>query len=249
VSRASAELLVGGWSWENFNARVVRSTAILSRDYYIISYNPKSPDVVPITWRLDVANKGAQRTESLVPELPLELASVISLTRLAVSTHPQGSYRGHVQAVADPKGEPPPDLIRLNLRKILSSELFARSSRHSRFLRFTVEETLEGRGCDLKQYVLGLEVFDRTESFDPQSDPIVRVGATRVRAKLKAYYDTEGQEDSVLIEFPSGYRPVFRWRQETPKNGQSIWRRVTNAFMTLITGVLLAVRTAKYKLI
>jgi len=159
------------------------------------------------------------------------------------------SYRGHVQAVADPKGEPPPDLIRLNLRKILSSELFARSSRHSRFLRFTVEETLEGRGCDLTQYVLGLEVFDRTESFDPQSDPIVRVGATRVRAKLKAYYDTEGQEDSVLIEFPSGYRPVFRWRQETPKNGQSIWRRVTSVFMTLITGVLLAVRTAKYKLI
>jgi len=145
--------------------------------------------------------------------------------------------------------QPTPDLIRLNLRKILSSEPFLRSWRPSRFLRFTVEETLEGRGCDLTQYVLGLEVFDRKESFDPQADPIVRVGATRVRAKLKAYYDTEGREDSVLIEFPSGYRPVFRWRQETATNGQPIWRRVTRAFVALITGVLLAVRTVHHKFI
>src|SRR5262249_18235183 len=135
--------------------------------------------------------------------------------RLAVS------HRGeNMQYTA--KGEPSPDLIRLNLCKIVSSELFARSSRQSRFLLFTVEETLEGRGCDLNQYVLCVENFDRTEYFDHQSDPIVRVAAMRIRAKLKAYYDTEGQEDSVLIEFPGGYRPVFRWRRKP--------RRTTSPF-------------------
>ncbi len=174
-------------------------------------------------------------TDPLVPEL-------ISPAKPARAKHTQGAYLGQVQPVADSKCEPTPDMIRLSLRKILSSELFARSSRHSRFLRFTVEETLAGRGCDLKQYVLGLEVFGRKDSFDPQSDPIVRVGAMRVRAKLKDYYETEGQEDSVLIEFPRGYMPVFRWRHETSKNRLSVWSRLTRAFVALTTGVLLRLR-------
>ena len=174
-------------------------------------------------------------TDPLVPEL-------ISPAKPARAKHTQGAYLRQVQPVADSKCEPTPDMIRLSLCQILSSELFARSSRHSRFLRFTVEETLAGRGCDLKQYVLGLEVFGRKDSFDPQSDPIVRVGAMRVRAKLKDYYETEGQQDSVLIEFPRGYMPVFRWRHETSKNRLSVWFRLKRAFAALTTGVLLAVR-------
>jgi hypothetical protein len=124
---------------------------------------------------------------------------------------------------------PTPEMIRLSLRKILASDLFARSSRQSRFLRFTVEETLAGRGSDLKQYVIGLKVFDRAGFFDPRSDPIVRIGALRVRAKLKAYYQTEGREDSILIEFPRGYIPVFRWRQKTPEESGSLWPRLRRA--------------------
>jgi hypothetical protein len=127
------------------------------------------------------------------------------------------------------KGDVTPEVIRLVLRKILANELFAWSSGHSRFLRFTVEETLAGRGPDLKQYVIGLKVFDRTDSFDPQSDPIVRIGAVRVRAKLKAYYETEGREDSIVIEFPRGYMPVFRWRQKTPEKPKSLWFRLRRA--------------------
>jgi adenylate cyclase len=125
----------------------------------------------------------------------------------------------------NPNLDPTPEMIQLSLRKLLASDLFARSVRHSRFLRYTVEETLAGRGSDLNQYVLGLEIFDRKGSFDPNSDPIVRVGAMRLRAKLKAYYETEGQKDSVLIEFPFGYMPVFRWRQETREVRQSGWLR------------------------
>ena len=127
------------------------------------------------------------------------------------------------------KGDVTPEIIRRVLHKILANELFARSSRQGRFLRFTVEETLAGRGPDLKQYVIGLKVFDRTGSFDPQSDPIVRVGAMRVRAKLKAYYETEGREDSIVLEFPCGYMPVFRWRQKSPEKSKSLWLRLRRA--------------------
>src|SRR5215472_14234028 len=145
-------------------------------------------------------------------------------------TNLEKCFRDRLQCSATGKDDLTPEIIRLGLRKILANELFARSSRQSRFLRFTVEETLAGRGPDLKQYVIGLKVCDRTGSFDPQSDPIVRIGAMRVRAKLKAYYETEGREDSIIIEFPRGYMPVFRWRQEPLNSPQSIRFRLARAF-------------------
>ena len=38
---------------------------------------------------------------------------------------------------------------------------------------------------ELKEYTLGVEVFDRGASFDPRIDTIVRVQARRLRAKLQ----------------------------------------------------------------
>jgi TolB-like protein/Flp pilus assembly protein TadD len=100
--------------------------------------------------------------------------------------------------------------VRRQLEKILVHELFARSERMARFLRFTVEETLEGRGGDLKEYSIGVEVFDRKRAYDPRVDPIVRVEARRLRSKLKAFYDGDGKADPVVIEYATGtYAPRF----------------------------------------
>ena len=86
-----------------------------------------------------------------------------------------------------------------------------------RLLRFVVEHALAGRSAELKEYLLGVEVFDRSVNFDPRTDPIVRVEARRFRTKLKAYYETEGREDQLLIEFPTGaYIPRFRMRVAAP---------------------------------
>jgi hypothetical protein len=52
-------------------------------------------------------------------------------------------------------------------------------------LRYTVTETLRGNGGTLKEYVLGVEVFGRSEAFDPRIDPIVRVQAGKLLARLK----------------------------------------------------------------
>ena len=79
-----------------------------------------------------------------------------------------------------------------------------------RFLRLGVEYALAGRGEELKEYLIGVEVFDRKASFDPRFDPIVRVEARRLRAKLHAYYAGRGATDEVAIEVPTGsYLPVF----------------------------------------
>ena len=91
-----------------------------------------------------------------------------------------------------------------------------------RFLRLTVERLLAGRADELKEYLLGVEVFDRSSSYDPRVDPIVRVEARRLRAKLKAYYEGDGIADDVLIEFvPGGYAPRVVMR-ETPREAANV---------------------------
>ena len=106
--------------------------------------------------------------------------------------------------------------VRQQLDKILSHDLFTRSDRMARFLRLAVEWTLDGKGEELKEYLVGVEVFDRSPDYDPRVDPIVRVEARRLRSKLKAYYEGDGLKDIVVIEFPRGsYAPRFRMAGET----------------------------------
>ncbi|MBL8211159.1 MAG: hypothetical protein JNK87_10630 [Bryobacterales bacterium] len=79
-----------------------------------------------------------------------------------------------------------------------------------RFLCFCVEQVLAGHGAELKEYAIGVEVFDRRADYDPRVDPIVRVEARRLREKLKRYYATESPDAAVRIELPTGsYVPQF----------------------------------------
>jgi TolB-like protein/Flp pilus assembly protein TadD len=97
------------------------------------------------------------------------------------------------------------------LNRILASKAFRQADRLKRFLTFIVEETVGGRGERLKEFVVGMEVFGKDNSFDPRNDPIVRVQARRLRTQLARYYREEGQRDDLLIELPKGgYAPSFR---------------------------------------
>jgi len=116
---------------------------------------------------------------------------------------------------------PTHDAILSQLEKVLASPGFIHSDRMARFLRFTVDQALKGHASGLKETVLGMEVFDRSSSFDPRVDTIVRVEARRLRSKLKEYYEGEGRGDPVLIDFPKGsYVPTF-----SSVNGTISWNR------------------------
>ncbi len=101
--------------------------------------------------------------------------------------------------------------MRRHVDKIICSRFFARSVRLSRFLRFTTEHALAGTSEQVKEYLVGVEVFDRKPDYDPRVDPIVRVEARRLRTKLKAYYSADGRTDDLVIDYPKGaYTPIFR---------------------------------------
>jgi len=75
--------------------------------------------------------------------------------------------------------------VREQMSRILGSPGFQNSERLSRFLRFAVEAKLRGEGEKIKEYLIGREVFDRNEDYDPRLDPIVRVEARRLLQKTR----------------------------------------------------------------
>ncbi len=114
-------------------------------------------------------------------------------------------------AIKRPPRVASPDAIRKQLARILTSEGFVHAGRMRRFLEFVVEETLAGRASQLREYSIGVSVFERGESFEPGLDPIVRNDARRLRQKLLEYYQGVRHTEELAIEVPKGgYVPVFR---------------------------------------
>ncbi len=109
--------------------------------------------------------------------------------------------------------------VRASLSNMLACPLFAGSPRQARFLDYLVTNTLAGDADRLKGYTIAVEVFDRKDDFDPSLDAIVRVEATRLRNKLREYYDTYGKQDNVRIDFPKGgYALELALQHSQPEN-------------------------------
>ncbi len=108
------------------------------------------------------------------------------------------------------------DLARAELDSILESEFFRNSQRCSRLLRYSVEHVLNGcKAEDLKERVIGSELFHRGTSYDPAQDNVVRTAASDLRKRLAQYYNKFGLDRNPVFELPSGaYAVVCRWREE-----------------------------------
>src|SRR5215471_16949193 len=89
-----------------------------------------------------------------------------------------------------PDHEQPPDEadVRRQLERILAHPLFQSSARLTAFVRLIVGYTLAGRAHELKESVIGADVFGLGDSFNPQENPVVRIVAGRLRSKLAEYY-------------------------------------------------------------
>lgn len=111
----------------------------------------------------------------------------------------------------------PSEEILAHLSDVLTDRRFASADRISRFLRHVVERTLDGRAEEIKETVIATEVYGRSSDYDPKTDSIVRVEASRLRQKLRNYYEQEGQDARVRIHLPPGaYVPSFECRDTAP---------------------------------
>jgi len=135
------------------------------------------------------------------------------------------------------------DAVRAAQTRLTASPPLKRSRQLVNFLEFTVGRSLEGRADELKEYTIGVEVFGRDASFDPKSDPIVRTEARRLRRKLKEYYESDGAQESIRIEYPTGgYAPSFVWvspAEDRPSRRTTAWAFAAVTGLLIVGGAIL----------
>jgi TolB-like protein len=104
----------------------------------------------------------------------------------------------------------PEERVQAALEELLGWPAIARSPQLARFLSYIVMSKLRGEEGGIKAYAIAVDVFGRPPSFDPQSDPIVRVQARRLRTLLDQFYDEGLGRSGVQIQLPVGrYVPDF----------------------------------------
>lgn len=133
-----------------------------------------------------------------------------------------GMSRGNADRSAEPlTADVRPADVQRQLQRILASPELRRSNRLADFLAYVVEETLEGRQDRIKAYSIGIEVFGRDGTFDPQLDPVVRIEAGRLRRELEHYYLATGRDDAVGVDIPKGaYVPRFFYRAQVARRSE-----------------------------
>ena len=111
-----------------------------------------------------------------------------------------------------PSSEVEKGAVQQQLEKLLSSSLFNSSKRYPSFLRFVVARVLEGQTDQLKERIIGVEIFGRLADYDTNTDPIVRVTAAEIRKRIEHYYQDPKHSQEIRLFLPSGsYAPQFSW--------------------------------------
>src|SRR5215475_2889254 len=110
-----------------------------------------------------------------------------------------------------------PEVIRQTLDRILNSRHFSQAPKKRKFVQVICDYHLAGKGKEINEHLIGLEVYERSDRYSPAEDPVVRVAAHDIRKRLEQYYLHEGRNDQVRLEIPIGsYEPVFKLASDIP---------------------------------
>jgi len=121
------------------------------------------------------------------------------------------------------------DAVTAELHSILTSPHFCNSKRYPALLRYIVEKALAGEADSLKERTIGVEVFDRSPSYDTNADTVVRYTAGEVRKRLALHYHEVGEKRTIQILLPAGsYVPEFIHTQEDEKEVASLAGEATS---------------------
>lgn len=95
--------------------------------------------------------------------------------------------------------------MRDEVERVSNSAAFARAPVMRRLLHFLAEETIAGRGDELKAYSVAVDGLGRSPEFDPQADSYPRVQVGRLRRMIDQFYQREEAEaGSVQLHIPVG---------------------------------------------
>lgn len=130
-----------------------------------------------------------------------------------------GSNLEHDVEATPPQPPISPAKVLRAVEEIVNSRLFRTSPQCQKLLRYVVVHTLEGREEELKERVIGSEVFGRPQDYNTSDDPVVRSRAADVRKRLAVYYQDEGAKTTIRITMPSGSYRVLLTSLESSNAG------------------------------
>ncbi|MDR3676662.1 MAG: helix-turn-helix domain-containing protein [Acidobacteriota bacterium] len=90
---------------------------------------------------------------------------------------------------------------------------------------------------EFSEYAIATDALGRRPDFDPKGDATVRVEISRLRQRLKEFYETEGVTARVRVRIPMGSHHLEVFHAETPalasegadiglRSGRGIWSRL-----------------------
>ncbi|HTF67615.1 MAG TPA: helix-turn-helix domain-containing protein [Edaphobacter sp.] len=135
------------------------------------------------------------------------------------------------------------EAIEAHVHHVLHSSHFARAETQRKLLQYLWEHRSES----VSEYALATEALGRSASFDPTTDASVRVHISRLRKKLKEYYQLEPGEPELLV-IPTGTHQLMVQDQslhtaapvvDEAESPQTPGRSYTIQILSGIIGVLL----------
>jgi hypothetical protein len=103
------------------------------------------------------------------------------------------------------------------LERVAASSQLKRASRLRELLLFVGRRSLKDGCTQVREQEIGIEVFGRAQAYDTALDNIVRTNVSDLRKRIEAYFDSEGLQETVIMEIPRGsYVPIFRYRPVEP---------------------------------
>ena len=112
------------------------------------------------------------------------------------------------------------------IQAVLSSEALSSSPSLTRLLKYLCSNHFSENRSVLNEYRIGVEALGRPVDFDPSKNSSVRVEVHRLRAKLRAYYETEGANHAVKIILEEGHYGLQFVRRDDLRD---LLRRVARA--------------------
>ena len=108
------------------------------------------------------------------------------------------------------------------VHRVASSVTFEKSPRLRAFFLHVCRCAIEDKSEEATEQQIGIFVYGRRPSYNPNDDNIVRSQARVLRMKLEHHFINEGKDEPVIITIPKGqYLPIFENRHIEPPPPQA----------------------------
>ena len=93
--------------------------------------------------------------------------------------------------------------VQAHVERLLASPNFRIPPRRERLLRYLAVRVAAGEGDRINEYAIGVDVFDRPESFDPKTDAVVRAEIRRLRQSRANTIPRTARPADPILELPA----------------------------------------------